>query len=116
MEKDKLEEFLSTFKGSESSYPFGPEALVYKVRGKMYALIAQDEDVPRVTLKSLPADAEVLTSQFDAIAPGYYMNKKHWITVTLDEEVPDELLRELANKSYALVVSKLPKKDRTELV
>jgi len=54
MDKDKIEEYLAKLKGGESSYPFGPEALVYKVMGKMYALVSQKEETPRITLKVNP--------------------------------------------------------------
>ena len=116
MNRKLLEKYLSKFRGAESSYPFGPEALVYKIKGKMFALIAHDEETPRVTLKCSPANCEILVSQFKSIVPGYYMNKKHWITITFSNEVPEELIKDLANESYSLVVSKLPKKDRIELV
>jgi predicted DNA-binding protein (MmcQ/YjbR family) len=115
MNKEKLEKYLSTFKGSESSYPFGPEALVYKVMGKMFALISQGEDVPRVTLKCVPEDAAMLAGQYESIVPGYYMNKKHWVTISLTGDLSKDMLSELANESYNLVVSKLTKKDKVTL-
>ena len=115
MDKNKVEEFLSDMKGGESSYPFGPEALVYKVMGKMYALVSQQEEVPRVTLKVNPPDGEVLVGQYESITPGYYMNKKHWITISLNGEVATETIRDLSEKSYELVVGKLTKKDREKL-
>ncbi len=115
MDKEKIEKYLSSLKGGESSYPFGPEALVYKVMGKMYALVSQKEEIPRVTLKVNPADGEVLVSQFDSVSPGYYMNKKHWITISLTGELPLEMIKDLSKKSYELVVSKLTKKDKEEL-
>ncbi|WP_040725098.1 MmcQ/YjbR family DNA-binding protein [Thiomicrorhabdus sp. Kp2] len=115
MNKDKLEKYLSTLKGSEASYPFGPEALVFKVMGKMFALVSQQEDIPRVTLKCAPADNEVLVSQFESVVPGYYMNKKHWITISLTGELSEDMLIDLANGSYKLVVSKLTKVNRGKL-
>jgi predicted DNA-binding protein (MmcQ/YjbR family) len=115
MDKNKLENYLSNLKGSESSYPFGPEALVYKVMGKMFALVSQKEEVPRVTLKCAPADGEVLVSQYDSVVPGYYMNKKHWITVTLDGEIPDVMIIDLAEGSYELVSSNLTKAEKKVL-
>ena len=115
MEKDKLEDYLSKLKGSEGSYPFGPEALVFKVMGKMFALVSQQEEPPRVTFKCAPADAEVLVNQYDSVTPGYYMNKKHWITISLIGEVSDDVLVDLANGSYELVVNKLTKANRKEL-
>ena len=115
MKKDILEEHLSTFKGSLSSYPFGPDALVYKVMGKMFALVSQGEKVPRVTLKCVPEDGAMLVGQYESIVPGYYMNKKHWITISLTGEFPKDMLRELARESYDLVVSKLTKKEKMVL-
>lgn len=115
MRKDKLEKTLLAFKGSESSFPFGPDALVFKVMGKMFALVSQKDEIPRVTLKCNPADGEVLVSQFVCVIPGYYMNKKHWIAISLTGEIPDEMLIDLANGSYELVVNKLTKADRYKL-
>jgi len=115
MKKIKLEKYLLRFNGSDSSYPFGPEALVFKVMGKMFALVSQKEKTPRVTLKCTPADAEVLVSEFESIIPGYYMNKKHWITISLTGEVSDAMITDLASGSYKLVVSKLTKADRNKL-
>jgi predicted DNA-binding protein (MmcQ/YjbR family) len=112
MKHTKLEKYLSSKKGAEKSYPFGPEALVFKVMGKMFALVSQNEKTPRVTLKCIPADGEVLISQYESISPGYYMNKRHWITISLTGEAPDDMLIDLANNSYDLVVSKLTKADK----
>ena len=81
----------------------------------MFALVSQKEKTPRVTLKCAPADAEVLVSEFESIIPGYYMNKKHWITISLTAEVSDEMITDLASGSYKLVVSKLTKADRNKL-
>jgi predicted DNA-binding protein (MmcQ/YjbR family) len=113
--KEEIEECLSGLRGGESSYPFGPEALVYKVMGKMYALVSQKGETPRVTLKVNPADGEVLVSLYESVIPGYYMNKRHWITISLTGELPLEMIKELSEESYELVVSKLTKKDREKL-
>ena len=115
MTKNKLEKYLSKLNSSEGSFPFGPEALVFKVMGKMFALVSQKEQTPRVTLKCTPADAMALVSEFESIIPGYHMNKKHWITISLANEVPDEMITDLANDSYMLVVNKLSKADRNNL-
>ncbi|MCF6283294.1 MAG: MmcQ/YjbR family DNA-binding protein [Candidatus Polarisedimenticolaceae bacterium] len=115
MGKVVIERYLSTLKGAEESYPFGPEALVFKVMGKMFALVSQHDTPARVTLKCLPENGEILTGQFESISPGYYMNKRHWITISLTGEVPDDLLTDLALGSYNLVVSKLTKADKKQL-
>ena len=114
MARAELESFLATFREAGASYPFGPAALVYKVRGKMFALVSQD-DKPSVTLKCTPEDGELLVSQFAAVKPGYHLNKRHWLTILLGGDVPDKLLFGLAEDSYRLVVKGLPKTVRAEL-
>jgi len=116
MNQATLEKQLSKFKSAECSTPFGPDALVFKVLNKMFALVSQNETIPRVTLKCLPDNAEVLVSQFDAITPGYYMNKKHWITISLTEEISTDMMQDLSERSYNLVVKKLSKADKKKLV
>jgi len=115
MNKEMIEKYLSSLKGSESSLPFGPEALVFKVMGKMFALVSQGEEIPRVTLKCDPVDGAHLVGQFASVVPGYYMNKKHWITISLTGELSKEMLTDLARGSYDLVVRALTKTDRKEL-
>lgn len=115
MNKEEIEKYLSKFKGSESSQPFGPEALVYKVMGKMFALVSQGEEISRVTLKCNPEDGAMLVGTFKSVVPGYYMNKKHWITISLSGELPEGMIDELAKGSYELVTSKLSKKDKAAL-
>ena len=115
MQKDKLEKYLAKLAGAQSSYPFGPDALVFKVMGKMFALVSQNEKIPRVTFKCAPADAEVLVSQFESVTPGYYMNKKHWVTISLTGELSVQMLIDLAKGSYDLVVSKLNKADKAKI-
>lgn len=115
MGKEAIEKYLGELKGSESSCPFGPEALVYKVKGKMFALVSQEEEIPRVTLKCAPEDGAMLVGRYESVVPGYHMNKKHWITITLTGEMSVEMIRSLADDSYRLVVSKLSKKDQASL-
>ncbi len=115
MKIEALNSLLSGLKGAEASYPFGPEALVYKVMDKMFALVCEEEPASRLTLKCLPADGESLVSLYESISPGYYMNKKHWITLSLDGEVADEMIIALVKGSYEMVVSKLTKADKQQL-
>ena len=112
MNSTAVEKYLASLKGAESSYPFGPDALVFKVMGKMFALLAEHEGVPKVTFKCIPEDGAMLVSQFESVIPGYYMSKKHWITISLTGELPLEMLYDLADDSYRLVVNKLTKKDK----
>jgi predicted DNA-binding protein (MmcQ/YjbR family) len=99
----------------EETTPFGPDVLVYKVLGKMFALSDPSEFPARVNLKCDPDRAELLREEYEAIIPGYHMNKRHWNTVVLDGSVPSERVRELIDHSYDLVVASLPKSKRAEL-
>ena len=92
--------------GAEETTPFGPDHLVYKVGGKMFALTSPDEFPPRVNLKCDPERALELRDRYEAIIPGYHMNKRHWNTVILDGSLPDNLIRELIDHSYQLVAKK----------
>ncbi|WP_435693108.1 MmcQ/YjbR family DNA-binding protein [Rubritalea sp.] len=99
----------------EETTPFGPDALVYKVAGKMFA-VTQPDDVPsRMNLKCDPDRALELRDQYDSIKPGRHMNKRHWNTVLLDGGVPDELLTELVKHSYELVVARMKKVERERI-
>ncbi|MDB6172878.1 MAG: MmcQ/YjbR family DNA-binding protein [Chthoniobacteraceae bacterium] len=100
---------------AEETTPFGPDVLVYKVAGKMFALTVPDDFPPRVNLKCDPDRAEALRDQHEAIIPGYHMNKRHWNTVILDGTLPSALLKELIEHSYQLVVAALPVSTRKQL-
>lgn len=95
--------------------PFGPEVLVYKVLGKMFATLGFENEVGRMNLKCDPDRALELRDEHDAIVPGYHMNKKHWNTLVLDGALARSLVVELIGHSYELVVRGLPKKLREEL-
>ena len=115
MKLELLRKYLQTKIGTVEDTPFGPEALVFKVKGKMFALVAWEETPLRVTLKCDPDDALALRAQYPAVQPGYYMNKKHWNTLTLDGSISDEQILEMIDGSYELVVDGLKKADRQEL-
>jgi predicted DNA-binding protein (MmcQ/YjbR family) len=99
---------------AQEDHPFGPGALVYKVRGKMFALVSP-ENPPTVSLKCNPLLATMLRDTYPAVTGGYHLNKQHWNTVTVDGSVPESELLEWIAHSYDLVVKGLPKRDRQEL-
>ena len=88
--------------------PFGPNVLVFKVGGKMFALAALDEVPTTVNLKCDPDLALDLRDRYEQIRPGYHMNKKHWNTVEIDTGIPDAELRKMTAHSYELVAKSLP--------
>ena len=115
VEFEPLRKYLLKKKGAIEDTPFGPESLVFKVMGKMFTLVAWDEHPLRITLKCDPDLALILRAQFQAVQPGYYMNKKHWNTITLGESISDKQIFEMIDDSYELVVKGLKKTDRHEL-
>ncbi|MEM6455828.1 MAG: MmcQ/YjbR family DNA-binding protein [Acidobacteriota bacterium] len=112
---DELEAFLLAKPGTTREMPFSPDSLVFKVAGKMYALLAWQADPMRISFKAEPAENEALRQRFPAIQGAYHMNKRHWSMVDLDGRVPRDLVFDLLDGSYRLVVAKLPKKVQRTL-
>jgi len=96
--------------------PFGPDDIVFKVEGKMFAIVALMEVPPRANLKCDPDLALELRDRYEQVQPGYHMNKKHWNTVVLDGVIPEKELRKMIDDSYELVVRSLPKGKREKLL
>ncbi len=101
--------------GVEETFPFDLVTLVAKVGGKMFALLATTATPLRLSLKVDPDHGEVLRATFPAIQPGYYLNKRHWVTLTLDGSLEPVLVQELIDGSYQLVVRGLPRATREQL-
>jgi predicted DNA-binding protein (MmcQ/YjbR family) len=102
-EREAVHDICARQAGAELSYPFGEQAAVYKVGGKIFAVVGLDRTPPQVTLKCDPEHGELLRCDHAAIAPGYHMNKRHWITVTLDGSLARGMLEELIEDSFDLV-------------
>jgi predicted DNA-binding protein (MmcQ/YjbR family) len=95
--------------------PFGPDVLVFKVRGKMFALAALEEIPTTVNLKCEPDLALELRDRYEQVRPGYHMNKRHWNTVEIESGIPDAEVRKMIDHSYQLVIKSLPKAERKKL-
>ena len=115
MTLEQLKAYLLDKKGSVEERPFGPEALVYKVMGKMFALVAWEADPLTISLKCDPDEALFLRDIYTAVRPGYHMNKMHWNTVTVDGAVPEKEFRRMIDDSYNLVVKGLTNAQRQSL-
>ncbi len=113
---DELRSLLISRPAATEETPFGPDALVYKVQGKMFALVGWNALPLRLSLKCAPAHALALRAEFTAVEPGYHLDKRHWITLTLDGSLPPPLLHALIDESYRLVVKKLPKFKQHDLL
>ena len=99
---------LAALPGATEEYPFKLAVRVFKVGGKIFAVTSLDDKPMSVTLKGSPDDNEADRAEYPAVRPGWHMNKRHWNTVTLDGSVPDDVLAEMIQASYALVVRGLP--------
>lgn len=116
MNSEELHEYCINKKGVTAEFPFDENTLVYKVSGKMFALVALDEEILAVNLKCDPELAIELREQYTAVNPGYHMNKKYWNTITLDGSVSTNLIKEWIDHSYQEVVKKLSKKEKEHLL
>lgn len=94
--------------------PFGPEHVVYKIGGKIFAIVADTGDV-RMTLKCDPVLSEIVRGEYAAITPGYHTDKRHWITIRQDEALPDAEIRRLIDHAYDQVRAKLTRAAQTAL-
>ncbi|MFC8146112.1 MmcQ/YjbR family DNA-binding protein [Streptomyces paradoxus] len=116
MTPQELRAFCLSFNAAVEDFPFSPEISVFKVQGKLFALSYLDAHPLKANLKCDPEEAIRLRREHEGlIVPGWHMNKRHWNTVTIDGDLPDQLVRELIEDSYDLVVAGLPRADRLRL-
>ena len=115
MDGDELRAACLGRPGAVETFPFGPEHSVFKVGGKMFAISALERTPLEISLKCEPELAAELRGSYPAIRPGYHLNKRHWNTLTCDGRLGDQLVCDLIEDSYDLVVSALPKRTRQEL-
>jgi predicted DNA-binding protein (MmcQ/YjbR family) len=109
MTADELRDLCLAFMGTEETFPFSAGTSVFKVAGKVFALAALGAEPLTVSLKCDPGLAEQLREAHSAITPGYHLNKRHWNTVLLDGSLEDQIVADMVEDSYDLVVSGLPK-------
>ena len=118
MNNQQLYEYCQSKKGVTEHFPCDEDTLVFKVGGKMFllsSLSSWENGNPKVNLKCDPDRAQELRAEYGGIEPGYHMSKKHWNTVTINEDVSDSLVKELIDHSYELVFKSLPNKIQTEI-
>jgi predicted DNA-binding protein (MmcQ/YjbR family) len=104
MDLAKFREYCLSKSGATEGTPFGPDILVFKVGGKIFALASLDEVPARANLKCDPDLALELRDRYEQVRPGYHMNKKHWNTVEIEGGIPDVEVRSMIDHSYDLVV------------
>ena len=112
---DTLRQHCLEFPGAAEEFPFSPGLSVFKVAGKVFALSPLRQRPLRVSLKCEPALAEQLRDTYPSIRPGYHLNKRHWNTVDVDGSLADQLVLDMVEDSYDLVVAGLPKRTQAGL-
>ncbi len=112
-----LVEYLLSMKGSTKDFKQEWQWTRYLIGNKMFAAVCKDKSGKDyiVTLKLNPLDGDFFRNQYDDIYPGYYMNKVHWNSINLEGIVPDDVVKEIAERSYRLVLSGLTKKLQKEI-
>lgn len=126
MDKKSARTYCLSLPEASLSYPFGPDAAVFKIKNKMFALLAtcnqkgselgeQYAGCSFLNLKCDPDEAFMLRDIFPEVLPAYHMSKKHWISVVLIDSMPEKEIERLIDRSYGLVVKKLGKSQRLQL-
>jgi predicted DNA-binding protein (MmcQ/YjbR family) len=111
MDREAVAACCRSMRAATEGYPFSAEALVFKVGGRIFAIVAPDS----VSLKCDPHLAVALREDFPAVTAGYHLNKRHWNTIKLDGSVPEEVLKEWIEDSYDLALSGLTRAQRAGL-
>jgi predicted DNA-binding protein (MmcQ/YjbR family) len=105
-----LRDWCLAMPGAVEEFPFSPGTSVFKIAGKVFALSRLDATPLTVSLKCDPLLAESLRAAYTSIVPGYHLNKKHWLTITADEDAGDQMILDLVQDSYDLVKPKRPRR------
>ena len=115
MEHEDLEKYLLSKPGSKLDYPFDEKVAVYKVGGKMFALMPHGKAPVSISLKCDPQLAETLRERYESVMPGYHLSKVHWNTIVTSGQLSDQEIYDLIDLSYRLVVEGLPKSEQAKL-
>lgn len=116
MDHLRLIELGLLYPGTSLRYPFDPDLPVLYVGNKMFALLGRSGATESVNLKTSPDEAWLLRDSYPgSVLPGWHMNKKHWNTVLLNGTVPDEVIEQMLEESFRLVVAKMTKGEREKI-
>ena len=116
MNVEDISEYCLSKNGTSEDFPFDEETLVFKVMGKMFALIPLERIPFQINLKCDPELTVELRERYEAVQPGYHMNKSHWNTILIDGSLRKDLILEWIDLSYGLVVSGLKKSEKEKLM
>ena len=117
MKYEWLDEYCLNKKGVEKDFKVEWNATRYLIRGKMFVMQGGDkEGTPIMTIKCEPSFGRFLRDEYKDIIPGYYMNKEHWNSVYIGGNVPDEVVKQMIDMSYELILKSLSKKVQKEII
>jgi predicted DNA-binding protein (MmcQ/YjbR family) len=114
MDSQALRAYCLTKKEAVETFPFGDDVRVFKVLGKMFALVPVGGPAS-ISLKCEPIWAQILRQIYPAVKPGWHLNKEHWNSIQCDGSIGDDELRGMIDHSYELIVKRLPRKARQTL-
>ena len=115
MNIEEIREYCITKPAVTEGFPFNDTALVFKVAGKMFALLDLSEDSRGITLKCDPELAIELREQHPEVTPAWHFNKIHWNGITLTGSITEKQLKEWIDHSYEIVKKSLTRKQKEEL-
>jgi predicted DNA-binding protein (MmcQ/YjbR family) len=115
MTPERLSAHLEALPGALGDQPFGPTVHVFKIAGRMFAILGRRNDRLAVSLKCDPFLSEILRAEHGCITPGYHLNKRHWITIEVDGSLGDDDILGLIEHSYERVKAKLSRAERAGL-
>ena len=111
-----IPELCLSLPGAVEEYKESWDAVLYRVQGRIFAMVGEDHDGnPLLNFKSDFGEVAPLHARYDALMPAYHMSKKHWTSLRLDLDCPEEIVRPLIVRSYELVVAGLPRRERNLL-
>jgi predicted DNA-binding protein (MmcQ/YjbR family) len=116
MNVEDISEYCLSKKGTSEDFPFDEETLVFKVMGKMFALIPLERIPLQINLKCKPDLAVELRERYESVQSGYHMNKDHWNTILIDGILHKDLILEWIDLSYDLIVNGLKKSEKEKLL
>jgi len=114
MNIEDLRSFCLSVPGTEECLPFDDVNLVYKVMGKMYALIPLGTDICSISVKCDPEKALELREQYLAVEEAWHFNKKYWNTLLPNKDMEDSEIKRWIMHSVDEVIKKLPKSKQLE--
>ena len=110
MKADQVRNYFLSCPEAIEDFPFGNEVHVFKIREKMFGFLAYREGFARVNLKCDPDEAIMLRRRFESVIPGYHMNKTHWNSIYVGEDLEDQMIYDLIKHSFELVTKSYPSK------